>query len=329
MVGMGYDAWTHRLSQAALLCAIPLVLFGGSVTTLGAGMAVDGWWIAEGHFLLFFPIESWLRDTHTFVEHTHRLCGILVGLLALAAFVRAFGARLPSAARFTGLALLGVVLQGALGGLRVLEDSSDLAFLHGVCAQVVFAGLALAAVSTSRAFASRLDEAGPASRAEALPGAALLRRRLAFALTVLLAEIGLGAWLRHGLRAAVARGAAASYADLRLALHIGGALLVFAALVAAAGALARAGRADASLFGRSAKRSATRLRALLGVQVLLGLCTWAGQQPGSIGPLEWGLSIAHVLTGALLLAETSTALAWSLRRAASEPRARLALEAAR
>jgi cytochrome c oxidase assembly protein subunit 15 len=328
MAGMGYDAWTHRLSLAALLCAVPLVLFGGSVTTLGAGMAVDGWWIAEGHFLLFFPIESWLRDTHTFVEHTHRLFGILVGLLALAAFMRAFGTRLASAARFTGFALLGVILQGTLGGLRVLEDSSDLAFLHGVLAQVVFAGLALAVVGTSRDFASRFDQRGPAS-AEALQVDAVLRRRLVFALTVLLAEIGLGAWLRHGLRAAVARGAALGYADLRLALHIGGAFFVFAALVAAARALALAGRMDTSAFGRSAKRSATRLRALLLVQVLLGLCTWAGQQPGSIGPLEWGLSIAHVLTGALILAETSAALVWSLRRAASVPRARLVLEAAR
>ena len=38
----------------------------------------------HGHFsdfLLFFPLESWLRDTATFVEHTHRLFGVLVGLL--------------------------------------------------------------------------------------------------------------------------------------------------------------------------------------------------------------------------------------------------------
>ena len=49
--------WPARAALASVVFAVPLVLFGGSVTTLGAGMAVDGWLVAEGHFLLFFPLE--------------------------------------------------------------------------------------------------------------------------------------------------------------------------------------------------------------------------------------------------------------------------------
>jgi len=144
-----HDAWTHRLAVAALLSAVPLVLFGGSVTTLGAGLAVDGWLIAEGHFLPLFPLESWLRDTGTFVEHTHRLFGILVGLLSLLACARAWRARPGLPALAPTAALLAVCAQGALGGFRVLERSPELAFLHGVFAQATFAALALSALLAS------------------------------------------------------------------------------------------------------------------------------------------------------------------------------------
>ena len=131
--------WPHRLALAAALAAVPLVLFGGSVTTIGAGMAVDGWLVAEGHFLLFFPVEQWFHDTATFVEHTHRLFGVLVGIFALASVVASFLRERPAARVLSLGALIAVCAQGTLGGLRVLEDDSELAFLHGALAQAVFA----------------------------------------------------------------------------------------------------------------------------------------------------------------------------------------------
>ena len=74
--------WPRRLAWATLLAALPLVLFGGTVTTLRAGMAIDGWFVLEpgrgDHFLLAYPLEKWLRDPGTFTEHTHRLFGVLV-----------------------------------------------------------------------------------------------------------------------------------------------------------------------------------------------------------------------------------------------------------
>ena len=71
--------WPHRLALATVVAAIPLLLFGGSVTSLEAGMAIDGWLVLErgrgDHFLFFYPVEKWFRDVGTFVEHSHRLCG--------------------------------------------------------------------------------------------------------------------------------------------------------------------------------------------------------------------------------------------------------------
>ena len=159
----------------SLLSAVPLVLFGGSVTTLGAGMAVEGWLVAEGHFLLFFPIESWFRDTETFVEHTHRLFGVLVGLFAVLAVGAAFRSGSRRARVVTTIALLCVVGQGAVGGFRVLEDAPELAFMHGVLAQGVFAMLGVCALVTSRAWASAPTAAGGESVGEAREGARGLR----------------------------------------------------------------------------------------------------------------------------------------------------------
>jgi len=316
-----YDAWTHRLAVAALLSAVPLVLFGGSVTTLGAGLAVDGWLIAEGHFLPFFPVESWLRDTATFVEHTHRLFGMLVGMLALLACARAWRARPAISALAPTAALLAVCAQGALGGFRVLEKSPELAFLHGVFAQATFAALLLSALLASRAFGAAAAGARPhdGGRLTALAVAASL---------VVLAQVAVGAWYRHGLRTGLS-----GDGEARLALHFAGAALVFLAVALLAGALKRAAQDSAPAGAAVLGRSARRLHHLLGAQILLGLCAWAAQgSQGAgepIGALEWTLSILHVLCGALLLAQCTAAAAWSLRLA---PRARsgaLALEAVR
>jgi cytochrome c oxidase assembly protein subunit 15 len=122
MSAEGHSPWAARAALLTAVCAVPLVLFGGSVTTLGAGMAVDGWLIAEGHFLLFFPVEKWFRDTPTFVEHTHRLFGVLVGLCAgVRARARdsARGQRGASPARWWRCSRCAP--RGTLGGLRVLR----------------------------------------------------------------------------------------------------------------------------------------------------------------------------------------------------------------
>jgi len=309
--------WPARAALACALCAVPLVLFGGSVTTLGAGMAVDGWLIAEGHFLLFFPVEKWFRDTATFVEHTHRLFGILVGLCALACLLLALLRDRRRTARLGALAaLLAVAVQGALGGLRVLANDPGLAFLHGALAQLVFAVLCANAVLFSRSW-----RAASAVATAATDERRALTRTALGALLATYAQVVLGAWYRHGLRPSPA-----ADESLRLALHGLGALLVIAALAALVrrGAALRA--ADPELPA-GFERALRYLPALLLVQLVLGGLAWAGYRPGAIGPAEWALSIAHVLGGALLLADVAVIAMWAARPCAPAlaPHARPAL----
>lgn len=298
--------WPRRWALGAALAAVPLVLFGGSVTTLGAGMAVDGWLIAEGHFLLFFPAEKWFRDTGTFVEHTHRLFGILVGLFALACVAATWLGEAGARARRSALvALVAVCLQGTLGGLRVLADDSQLAFLHGALAQLVFAILVANVLLVSGEWRAEPARAGtPAERVA-------LVRAARFAWLATLVQVALGAWYRHGLRPEPVPSE-----GLRFLLHGLGALAVLAgsaAVLHRASALRAAGPLPASL--------ALALRVLpvvLLAQLVLGGLAWAGFRPGAIGPAEWGLSILHVLGGAVLFSALTLVALWSARLARPE-----------
>jgi cytochrome c oxidase assembly protein subunit 15 len=309
----GPGPWLRWAALLAALSAVPLVLFGGSVTTLGAGMAVDGWLVAEGHFLLFFPLDEWFRDTATFVEHTHRLFGVLVGLCALACLALAlFGEARRGARRSALAALLAVCAQGTLGGLRVLANDSQLAFLHGALAQLVFAVLYVNAVLCAPSWR---EQHGSAAAAEGERRA--LARTAWFAAAAIQAQAVLGAWYRHGLRPAPA-----AESDLRFLLHALGALVVMASLAVLARQAAALRAAEGRLPG-GLERALRFLPVLLFVQLVLGGLAWAGFRPGAIGPAEWGLSIAHVLGGALLLAAAGVVALWSQRLAseAAFPRA--------
>ncbi len=311
-------SWPHALAVAAALAAVPLVLFGGSVTTLGAGMAVDGWLVAEGHFLVFFPLEEWFRDTATFVEHTHRLFGVLVGLLALASAATALFREDRRSARLLALsAFAGVCLQGVLGGLRVLENDPRLAFLHGALAQAVFALLCANALFLSRDWRSArvLDASGARGRPARMLGA--------LALAGVFAQVVLGAWYRHGLRSPVP--SAGPAAGTRFVLHALGALAVIALLVLFLRCAARM-RSSAEGSPAGFVRASRRLPVLLVVQLVLGGLSWASYRPGAIGPAEWGLSIAHVLGGALLLAECTLLWMW-VGRLSARPEVRPARRA--
>ncbi len=310
------SVWVHRALLAAALTAVPLFLFGGTITTVGAGMAVQGWWDAEGHFMPLFPLDKWFRDFGTFVEHTHRLWGLVVGACVLGAFLIALRAGARRTRWAATAALVAVVAQGSLGGFRVLENSPQLAFLHGVAAQGVFAVLLGATLVASRRFAA-------ARAALPISGGALVA---AWSLVIAVyAQITLGAWYRHALRTGnVAPSdpsdSALAGADHRLLTHLGVAFAVLALVVLTARALKRA--AAAGDAGAPLARSARGLHLLVGLQILLGFGAWLAYAPAAAGqqksypPLELTFAALHVLGGALLLAQALSAALWCARLSA-------------
>ncbi|HVS17790.1 MAG TPA: COX15/CtaA family protein [Planctomycetota bacterium] len=294
--------WPRRLAWATLLAALPLVLFGGTVTTLRAGMAIDGWFVLEpgrgDHFLLAYPLEKWLRDAGTFTEHTHRLFGALVGLLAIAHV--ACTVALDRRRELVVASIAGLVAicgQGALGGFRVLENSQQLAFLHGSFAQAVFALLALNVVLASQAWRTLPRELDERARG--------LRALSWLALLAVYAQIVLGAWLRH------------TGAALPLVLHVVGAFVSVAAVALAARGWKRAagdsaGRAPLARASRRA-HALVGAQALLGVGALVAVMVFSGGFQGAVSTGEMVLATAHVLFGALLLAQCLAGVLWSYR----------------
>jgi heme a synthase len=292
--------WPARFALATLLAAIPLLALGGTVTSLDAGMAIDGWWTLEpgrgDHFLLFYPLEKWFRDIGTFSEHSHRLFGVLVGNLAIATVIATWLATKSKTARWTAmLGLLSVCFQGLIGGTRVLENSPSLAFLHGALAQIVFAILAAGAVILSPRFqSSQLDESD-----ESID----LARSANFAIIVAYGTIFAGAWLRH------------AYSYPALGVHI---LFVF---MAVALAVRLAVLAKIQSKGRPEKvklrRASIAIHSLLGLQVLLGVASfWVVFMlaPNSDERIHHSAyPTMHVLIGACVLAQLVATRLWSRR----------------
>lgn len=302
--------WPRRLIVVAAIVLAPLFVFGGSVTTLGAGMAVTGWWNAEGSFMPFFPIDKWFRDLGTFVEHSHRQFGLVLGLVMIAAVVATWlrDAR-PSARWLVTGALAAIGVQGWLGGARVLENSPELAFLHGTFSQLVIAVMAAAWVHQS--------ESWRASGRFACAHSQRLRRLAILTAVIVFVQIGLGAWYRHALRTGLE-----GNLHLRLSIHVLGAL----AVVGHGLALAKRLRAAAAAApGGPFAALARGLTVLFVAQTVLGLVAWMVARPENVDFFQWLIATAHLIGGALLLAVSVAAAMWAHR---TEPSGATSLGAA-
>ena len=139
---------------ACLLVAATAVLlsFGALVTTYEAAMAVPDWPATYGHNMFLFPLAEWLGGPwDLFLEHGHRLLGALVGLITLALAGVAW--RYPVGPTVRWLAVAAVVLvvvQGGLGGARVLLDDTTVAKIHACTGPLFFAVAVALAVLTRR-----------------------------------------------------------------------------------------------------------------------------------------------------------------------------------
>jgi cytochrome c oxidase assembly protein subunit 15 len=160
--------WSHFV--ACLLVAVTAVLlcFGALVTTYEAAMAVPDWPATYGHNMFLFPWVEWFWGPwDLFLEHGHRLLGALVGLLSLglAAVVWRSG-QSPAVKALAMAAVVLVIVQGLLGGARVLLDDKTIAKVHACTGPLFFAvATAIATLTSRRVRAESAAIAPPAPRA--------------------------------------------------------------------------------------------------------------------------------------------------------------------
>ena len=267
MTSAGFN-WTFPL--ACLLVGVTAVLlcFGALVTTYDAAMAVPDWPATYGHNMFLFPFAEWFFGPwDLFLEHGHRLLGATVGIitLALAAVV---WLREPSATvrSLVVAAVLLVVLQGELGGARVLLDDKTVAKVHACTGPLFFAvTVAVAALVANRA------------RVAAPPGPLALRVTVALAAAAYV-QLVAGAQLRH-LDAATITPATFRWL---VAFHILGAAAVAGLSWAAVPVCRMQG-------SRAAFRWAVAIAALVVCQLLLGLGAWfvSWGVPSGFLPASW------------------------------------------
>lgn len=149
-----------RFAIVTFCVALLPIAFGATVTTLDAGMAFPDWPSSDGHNIFLYPWLQAARDK--FVEHGHRLAGILIGCLSIALTWLVWLKEPRRWVRNIGiLILVGVSLQGVLGGVRVLAVDRVIAMIHGGFAACVLALMAILALVTGRSwFAVAVEPSG-------------------------------------------------------------------------------------------------------------------------------------------------------------------------
>ncbi|HXT39483.1 MAG TPA: COX15/CtaA family protein [Candidatus Angelobacter sp.] len=182
-----------RLARfAAFTAAATLVLicFGGLVTSHGAGMAVPDWPNTFGYNPFFFPISKWVGNI--FYEHTHRLVASGVGLLTTILAVWLWLKESRRWLRWLGVAaFFAIVLQGVLGGLRVVLFKDELGIFHATLGQLFFVLTAAIALFTNRWWASAAALQRPVEDSTGL------RRLFLVATFLIFGQLMLGATMRH------------------------------------------------------------------------------------------------------------------------------------
>jgi heme a synthase len=255
------NSWPHRLCVALALVTFPLIWVGGLVTTYDAGMAVPDWPGTYGYNLLLYPWQSWLAAPwDLFIEHGHRLLGATAGLLAIALVTVVWLTDQRTWLRAAAIgALVLVIVQGLLGGARVLLDERLVAMLHACVGPLFFAYLAGLIIATSKWWS--LTTAKESSIGSQFARAAWTTILLAYL------QLVLGALLRH-----VPLAASPGFTRAALLLH----LIVAAALTGhvlfAAWRLQKLPEGLSGLAGPTVS-----ILALVMVQLLLGLGTYVAK----------------------------------------------------
>jgi heme a synthase len=182
------NLWLSRFALVTAVATLVLICFGGLVTSHGAGMAVPDWPNTFGYNMFFFPFSRWVGGI--FYEHTHRLVASGVGLLTTILMVWLWLKESRRWVRWLGVsAFLAVVLQGVLGGLRVVLVMDGIGVFHAALGQLFFVLTCSIALFTNRWWLT--------SPQSPLPDFRSLRPLYVVATVLLFGQLLLGATMRH------------------------------------------------------------------------------------------------------------------------------------
>lgn len=287
-----------------------LVTLGAFTTSIGAGMAFADWPLSNGSI----NPEGWLENLSMFAEHSHRLTGMMMGLITIgiAAWLWLREER-PWLRQLGGWALAIVIFQGLLGGQRVTLDAiavpgfhmslgQMLRIPHGILAQIYVCVLIAIAVASSKAWIERAVPVSAAVRKLGLACCALLLLQLTIAATMRHNAAGLAIPTfpystadHHWLPAAWDFRVSIHFLHRAMAAVLGVALVAFAITIQRD----RATTPEMRIAGWS-------LVGLVALQITLGAeIIWTMRKPD--------MTTAHVVVGALTLALTFW-LTWSAHR---------------
>src|SRR5437773_7705413 len=182
--------WLNRFAWLTCVATLLLICSGGMVTSKNVGLAVPDWPTTFGYNMFLFPVSKWVGGI--LFEHTHRLMGSVVGFLTIILAVWLWLSEHRRWVRNLGvIALVGVILQGILGGLRVTMMKDEIGIFHACVAQA-FLGLLLVIALVTTNFWQTMDCRASVSDAN------LRVVQLAMAITVAIyVQLALGATMRH------------------------------------------------------------------------------------------------------------------------------------
>ena len=291
--------WLHRFAVATCCAALLPISIGAVVTTMKWGMAFHDWPSSDGHGMFAYPWFGSAIDK--FTEHAHRLSGITIGCFSIVLAAWSWHSESRRWVCWLATAVLGgVILQGLLGGGRVLANDPRMALVHGQFAACVLALMGTVALVTSQNWKGVTGQHPPA------PSPQL--KTLAWTLpAVLLVQSALGGWIRH-----LGGG---------LLEHVGFALVVLLLAVCVIVLALRHG-------ARWLKQNAWILAGVLLLQLGLGAAAWvtrfgwpdANYVAVQGAPLQIAMRTTHAVTGQLLLLASVTLairvlrLEWLTRR---------------
>jgi len=140
-----FHAGLFRWSVLLAFCTLLLVVAGGLVTSRDAGLSVPDWPLSYGQLM---P----KMEGGVLYEHGHRMIATLVGMFTIVSLVWIFRVDRRRWMRMLGIAaLLGVIVQGVLGGITVIYLLPwYISSSHATLAQLFFSTTVAMALFTSR-----------------------------------------------------------------------------------------------------------------------------------------------------------------------------------